>query len=122
EVLTEIGARDVPELVVFNKADCADELDLKGQQLAEPQSVAVSARTGDGLPLLLAEIERLLPKLSHQVDVVVPYSRGDLIARAHSEGEVLSIEHTDAGTQLAARVPPALAAELGRFVVAADLA
>jgi GTPase len=122
EVLAEIGARDVPELVVYNKADCADELELKGLQLAEPQSVVVSAHTGEGLPELLAEVERLLPRLSHEVDVVVPYSRGDLIARAHAEGEVLSIEHTNAGTQIAARVPPGLAAELGRFVVAADLA
>src|SRR5215469_16012583 len=50
EVLAEIGAREVPELVVFNKADAADEIVLKGLQLAEPQSVVVSARTGDGLP------------------------------------------------------------------------
>ena len=122
EVLAEIGARDVPELVVFNKADAADGLELEGLRLAEPQSVAVSARTGDGLPVLLAEIERLLPRLSCEVSVVVPYARGDLLARAHQEGEVLRVEHTDAGTQLSARVPPGLAAELDRFVVAADSA
>jgi len=122
EVLAEIGARDVPELVVFNKSDAADEIELKGLQLAEPQSVVVSARTGDGLALLLAEVERLLPQLSCEVNVVVPYSRGDLLARAHQEGEVLRVEHTGAGSQLAARVPPALAAELDRFVVATDSA
>jgi GTP-binding protein HflX len=122
EVLAEIGARDVPELVVFNKADVADSLELKGLQLAEPQSVAVSAVTGDGLPVLLAEIERLLPRLSCEVSVVVPYARGDLLARAHQEGEVLRVAHTGAGTQLSARVPPGLAAELDRFVVAADSA
>lgn len=122
EVLAEIGARDVPELVVFNKADAADELELKGLQLAEPQSVVVSARTGEGLPLLLAEIERLLPRLSCEVSAVVPYARGDLIARAHQEGEVLRVEHTEAGTQVTARVPAGLAAELDRFVVAADSA
>src|SRR5262245_56636075 len=122
EVLAEIGARDVPELVVFNKADCADELELKGLRLAEPQSVVVSAHTGEGLPELLAEVERLLPRLSHEVAVVVPYSRGDLLARAHSEGEVLRVEHTGAGSQLAARVPPGLAAEFDRFVAATDSA
>jgi GTP-binding protein HflX len=122
EVLAEIGARDVPELVVFNKSDAADEIELKGLQLAESQSVVVSARTGDGLALLLAEVERLLPQLSCEVNVVVPYSRGDLLARAHQEGEVLRVEHTGAGSQLAARVPPALAAELDRFVVATDSA
>jgi GTP-binding protein HflX len=122
EVLAEIGARDVPELVVFNKSDAADEIELKGLQLAEPQSVVVSARTGDGLALLLSETERLLPQLSCEVNVVVPYSRGDLLARAHSEGEVLRIEHTGAGSQLAARVPPGLAAEFDRYVAATDSA
>jgi GTPase len=122
EVLAEIGARNVPELVVFNKSDTADEIELKGLQLAEPQSVVVSAHTGDGLAQLLAEIERLLPQLSCEVNVVVPYSRGDLLARAHSEGEVLRVEHTGAGSQLAARVPPGLAAEFDRFVVATDSA
>src|SRR5215470_6211707 len=119
EVLSEIGAREVPELIVFNKADCADDIELKGLQLAERQSVVVSAHTGDGIPALLAEIERLLPKLSCEVKVVVPYARGDLLARVHQEGEVLCVEHTDAGTELAARVPPGLAAELDRFMVAA---
>jgi GTPase len=116
EVLADIGARDVPELVVFNKADAADEIDLKGLRLAEPHSVVVSALTGGGLPELLAEIERVLPRPSAEVSVVLPYARGDLLARAHREGEVLRLEHTDAGTELTARVPPGLAHELDRFV------
>jgi GTP-binding protein HflX len=117
EVLAEIGARKVPELVVFNKADAAEEIELKGLRLAEPQSVVVSALTGEGLPGLLAEIERLLPKPSAEISVVLPYARGDLLARAHAEGEVLRLEHTDAGTELTARVPPHLAYELDRFAV-----
>jgi GTP-binding protein HflX len=117
EVLAEIGAHDVPELVVFNKADAADEIELKGLRLAEPRSAVVSALTGDGLPELLAEIERVLPRPSAEVNVVLPYARGDLLARAHREGEVLRLEHTDAGTELTARVPPSLAYELDRFVV-----
>ncbi len=120
EVLGEVGAREVPELVVFNKADAAPEIDLKGLRLVEPQSVAVSALTGAGMPELLAEIERLLPRLVTEVNVLLPYARGDLLARAHQEGEVLSVEHTGAGTVLAARVPPGLAHELDRFVVSAE--
>ncbi len=108
EVLAEIGARDVPELIVFNKADAADPILLKGLQLAEPGSIAVSAKTGDGLPELLAEIERLLPRPSAELSVLLPYARGDLLARAHREGKVLSVEHTDAGTALVACVPPEL--------------
>jgi GTP-binding protein HflX len=120
EVLAQIGAREVPELVVFNKADLADEIVLKGLRLAEPQSVVVSARTGEGLDGLLAEIERLLPRPSSEVSVLLPYARGDLLARAHREGEVLSVEHTGSGTALTARVLPDLAHELDRFVVTAE--
>jgi GTP-binding protein HflX len=122
EVLAEIGAADVPELVVFNKADAADSIGLKGLQLAERQSVVVSARTGAGLADLLAEVERLLPSRNAELSVVLPYARGDLLARAHSEGEVLAVEHTEAGTALTARVPRGLAAELDQFAVAAGSA
>jgi GTPase len=115
EVLAEVGAGDVPELVVINKADCADPIELKGLQLAEPQSVILSARTGDGIEDLLAQIEVLLPRQFREVSVVLPYDRGDLLSRAHSEGEVVSVEHGCEGTDLTARVPLGLAAELGRF-------
>ncbi len=115
EVLAEIGAGDVPELVVINKADSADPIELKGLQLAERQSVVVSARTGDGMDDLLAEIERLLPRQFREVSVVLPYERGDLLSRAHAEGEVVRVEHRCDGTDLTARVPLGLAAELGRF-------
>jgi GTPase len=115
EVLAEVGAADVPALVVINKADSADPIELKGLQLAERQSVLVSARTGEGIDDLTAEIERLLPRQFREVSVVLPYDRGDLLSRAHSEGEVVRVEHGCDGTDLTARVPLGLAAELGRF-------
>ncbi|HET9896348.1 MAG TPA: GTPase HflX [Streptosporangiaceae bacterium] len=122
EVLGEIGAREVPELVVFNKADAADPILLKGLLLAEPASIAVSAKTGDGLPELLASIEQLLPRPAIEIAALLPYSRGDLLARAHREGEVLKVEHTGAGTALTARVSPDLAHELDRFVATSETA
>ncbi len=73
EVLAEIGAREVPELIVFNKSDAADPILLKGLQLVEPQSIVVSAKTGDGVAGLLAEIERLLPRPAKEVSVLLPY-------------------------------------------------
>ena len=117
-MLAEVGARDVPELVVINKADSADPIELEGLQLAERQSVVVSARTGDGIDKLLAEIERLMPRQFREVSVVVPYARGDLVSRAHDEGEVLAVEHGCDGTELTAKVPLGLAAELDRFAQA----
>jgi len=114
EVLSDIGARSVPELVVINKADAADPIELEGLRLAEPQSVVVSARTGEGIDKLLAELDELLPRRQREITVTVPYDRGDLVSRAHREGEVLEVRHGADGTELTARVPLGLAAVLER--------
>jgi GTP-binding protein HflX len=74
--------------------------------------VVISARTGAGLDDLLAAIDRKLPRRDQEVSVVIPYRRGDLLARAHQEGEVLALRHGADGTELTARVPPELASEL----------
>jgi GTPase len=115
EVLAEVGAGHVPELVVINKADAADSLEIEGLRLSERQSVVISARTGEGIDKLLAEIDRLLPRHQREVSVVIPYDRGDLLSRAHNEGEVLAVQHGSDGTELTARVPLGLAAELDGF-------
>jgi GTP-binding protein HflX len=114
-VLAEIGAGQVRELVVVNKIDSADPADpvaLQGLRAREPGSLSISAKTGAGLAALRDAIEAALPRLDIQVKVTVPYSRGDLVARAHAEGEVLTAEHSADGTLLEARVPPGLAAQL----------
>jgi len=116
-VLAEVGAANVPELVVINKVDDADPVTLKALQLRERGSVPVSAKTGEGLGELRAAIEQALPDRDLAVRVSVPYTRGDLIARAHAAGEVTRVEHGPDGTLLEARVPPELAAELERFPV-----
>jgi GTP-binding protein HflX len=111
-VLAEIGASHVPELIVVNKIDAADPVVLHALRVREPASISVSAKTGTGLPALRDAIEAALPRLDAEVRVIVPYGRGDLVARAHADGEVLSTEHVADGTLLEARVPPALAAQL----------
>jgi GTP-binding protein HflX len=111
-VLAEIGAAHVPELVVVNKIDSADPVVLQGLRAREPGSLSVSAKTGAGLTALRDAIEAALPRLDVLLKVVVPYRRGDLVARAHAEGEVLSADHAADGTLLEARVPAALAVQL----------
>jgi GTPase len=112
EVLTEIGADNLPEVVVINKADLADPLTVARIRRREPGSVVVSAATGLGLDELRARIDEALPRPPIDVEVLVPYDRGDLVARVHSEGEVLVEEHREVGTYLSARVHPDLAAAL----------
>jgi GTP-binding protein HflX len=111
-VLSEIGASGVPELVVVNKIDAADPVVLQALRAREPGSLSVSAKTGAGLSALSEAIEAALPHLNIQVEVLIPYSRGDLVARAHAEGEVQQADHVQDGTLLRARVLPRLASQL----------
>jgi GTP-binding protein HflX len=112
EVLAEIGAQDVPEIVVINKADMADPVVLARVQRREPHSIVVSARSGAGIEDLLRLIDDDLPHAAVPIDLVVPYSRGDLVARAHREGELDTVEHIEEGTRLVGRVNESLANEL----------
>ncbi|MFF2024140.1 GTPase HflX [Streptomyces sp. NPDC058171] len=119
EVIRDVGATHVPEIVVINKADAADPLVLQRLMRIEKHSLAVSARTGEGIPELLALIDSELPRPKIAVEALVPYTHGKLVARAHSEGEVTSEEHTAEGTLLQVLVHEELAAELAPYVPAA---
>ena len=112
-VLADIpGALEVPELIALNKADLVDGVALAALRTRLPGAVAVSARTGRGLEELRERIEAMLPRPDVAVDVVVPYSRGDLVARVHADGEIESIDYVPEGTRVRARVDAPLAAEL----------
>jgi GTPase len=117
-VLTEVGAQDVPELVVINKRDAADPEVMARLLRSTPGALAVSARTGAGIPRLMERISELLPRPSVEVDLLVPFKRGDLVHRVHEEGQVLAEQHTGGGTRLHALVSAGLAHELS---VAAQL-
>ncbi|MFF7180942.1 GTPase HflX [Streptomyces sp. NPDC008121] len=119
EVFRDVGAVNVPEVVVVNKADAADPLVLQRLMRAERHAIAVSARTGEGIDELLALIDAELPRPQVEIEALVPYTEGGLVSRAHAEGEVLSEEHTPEGTLLKARVHEELAAFLMPYVPAA---
>jgi GTPase len=104
-----------PELLVVNKTDAATGLTLAQLRSALPGAVFVSARTGDGLDRLRRRLGELVEPREVAVDVTIPYTRGDLVARLHGEGRVDATEHTEAGTRLKARVPAALAAAVDRY-------
>jgi GTPase len=81
-----------------------------------PGAVFVSARNHTGMTELRERIAAVLPHPSVAMDVLLPYSRADLVARVHAEGEVTTKDHTEHGTRLRVRVFPDLAAALERFV------
>ena len=118
EVLAEIGADKVPELVVINKADAADPMVVARLRQREPHSVVVSAKTGEGIAEALAVIEEELPRPGVEFEALLPYERGDLLNRIHTSGEVDHLEHTGDGTVVRGRVNEALAGELEPYSTA----
>ncbi|WP_431193837.1 GTPase HflX [Gulosibacter sp. ACHW.36C] len=106
EVISEIDSRDVPELIAFNKADLIDADTRLMLRALEPNSVFVSARTGEGVEELQERIAEMLPMREIEVELVVPYQRGDLVSMLHDQGGVLRELHDTDGTHLRARVHP----------------
>ncbi|MGH8939745.1 MAG: GTPase HflX, partial [Actinomycetes bacterium] len=99
EVLADVGGQDLHELVEINTADMADPLVVERLRRREPLSVVVSARTGAGLDELRETVARALPQPSVDVDVLLPYERGDLVSRIHDEGGDVEQEHVAEGTR-----------------------
>jgi GTP-binding protein HflX len=111
-VLREIGAADIPEQLVINKTDVADPVAVKRLLELHPGSVATSAVTGAGIEGLGVAVTERLAETTDDVEITVPYDRGDVVALVHSIGSVTTTEHTDAGTKITAQVP---STELHRF-------
>jgi GTPase len=106
-----------PELVVVNKIDSAEEFVLSRLRYLLPEASFVSAHTGAGVRGLFQRIADALPQPQVEVDVLLPWSQGALVARVHAEGATLATEHTERGTRLRARVRPDLAGALADYLV-----
>lgn len=115
EVLAEIDAGDIPELIVVNKSEITPEAALAELRHRFPGAIAVSALTGAGLPELRAAIEDALPRPDVPVAVTVPFERGDLVSEIHEHGQVTSSSYSDRGTTIRGLVPGWLAARLTEF-------
>lgn len=112
-VLSDVpGADTVKEVLVLNKADIAEPETLMRLRARPEITIEVSALTGAGMSELLDLIARELPRPEVRIDIVVPYTRGDLIHEAHLHGEVIEESHEPEGTRLIAMVDDSLAARL----------
>ena len=115
DVLAEIGAGEVRELLVFNKADLGPGAATLAAR--HEGSVAVSARTGEGLDELLATIGDRVRSMTEVVELLVPWDRGDVLASVHREGQVISEAPEEHGMRLRARLEPASMGALRGYVV-----
>jgi len=122
DVIGEVGAREIPELVVFNKSDLIaedDRLVLRGLQ---PRAIFVSAHSGEGIDELLAAMAEILPSPQIELDLLIPYERGDLIALLHDHGRVLSTVYAETGSQVKALVTPEIQPQFTPFLSAPAVA
>ena len=114
DVLAEIGADHVPELLAFNKADLAPD---EAERLRRPRTRArwrLSAVTGEGSTLLVRTIGDRLRSLTTVVELVIPFERGDLLAAVHRAGEVLDEEPGEGGMRVRGRFDDAVGRPLPR--------
>ena len=119
DVLAEIGAEDVPELLVFNKSDQGDA----SLALAERYegSVAASALSGHNIELLLETIGDRLRSMTELAELLIPWDRGDVLASVHRDGQVLSESPEEAGMRLKARLEPASIGALRDYLIHHEL-
>jgi GTP-binding protein HflX len=114
-VLHEIGAQDIPEVIVGNKLDVAPAETLARFRADHPEAVLVSAREGTGMAELFDRIGQRLRSLLPVIELYVPFARADVVAALHRESEVLVEQHDDNGTRLKVRVPRGRAGHFAEF-------
>jgi GTP-binding protein HflX len=117
EVLAEIEAIGIPEQIVFNKIDVADPTAVARLRTLHPDALFISARTGEGVDLLLGAVEERLRSTTTLLHLDVPYTRADVIAAAHRLGEVVAEKHDDDSTILVVRLPARHLAQFQEFLV-----
>jgi GTP-binding protein HflX len=116
-VLAEIGAAEKPMLMVFNKMDRLADGAPAGLREHFPQAVGISAKTGDGIPQLLAELGTQLRPVRDFLDLRVPQEKAAVIARIHAVGQIVESRYGGKNARFKVRIPPHLREEFTPFVV-----
>lgn len=111
KVIEQLGAQEIPRVMVYNKADKCDELP------AARDGVLFSAKTGDGTEALLTAIEKALGRGKHEMHLCIPYSDGAALDVLHREGQVKSIEYGEAGTLVTVIVDDKLCGQMQKYRV-----
>ena len=117
QVFTDVDARRIPEIIVLNKADAADSFVIARLRQREPRSVVVSARTGEGIDQLEQMISEAIPRPNVALDLLIPFTHGEVVSRLHSpEAEIISETYEAEGTRLRVLVREDIADELRPYI------
>ncbi|MFL0424224.1 GTPase HflX [Micrococcus luteus] len=120
-VFAEVDAHRIPEIIVLNKADAADPAVIARIRSKEPHAVVVSARTGEGIDELERAIAATIPRPDVRLELLIPFTRGELVSRLHSaDAEILAEGYEEGGTRLSVLVRQDIAPDFAEYVVEAD--
>lgn len=120
-VFAKVDAHRIPEIIVLNKADAADPAVIARIRAKEPHAVVVSARTGEGIDELERAIAATIPRPDVRLELLIPFTRGELVSRLHSaDAEILAEGYEEGGTRLSVLVREDIAPDFAEFVVEAD--
>lgn len=122
QVITEVDAHTIPEIIVLNKVDAADPFVVERLRQREPNHVVVSARTGEGIEELQQKIADTIPRPSIELNLLIPYQKGEIVSRLHDwDAEILRTAFVSDGTYVQALVRDEVAAELSTYVLDEEL-
>jgi GTP-binding protein HflX len=117
-VLREIGAEGRPTLMVLNKVDLLPPGDAMARFLERhPHAAIISAKTGQGIPELMAELGTALRPIREFLELAIPHERSDVIARLHEVGQVVARDYEGELARFKVRIPPHFHHEFQKFVV-----
>jgi len=116
DVMGEVDARNIPEIMVFNKCDLVDadqRLVLRG---LEPHAVFVSAFTGEGIEELESLVAATIPDPDVEITAVIPYDHGELVSLLHEHAQILDTDYGESGTRIHARVSVEMSNRLEPYI------
>src|SRR6266540_1008325 len=119
EVLGEIGAAEIPEVLALNKWDLLDEIHRARVLRRHPEGVPASALTGEGVEMVAERVAEALPRPPIEIHLLVPFDRSEVVPRLYRTGQVVTTDGRPEGTWVVARVPEAELPALAEFMVAA---
>jgi GTPase len=117
EVLAEIGAGSIPEVLALNKWDLVEEVERARLLRRHPGGIPVSALGGEGVGTLLERVAEVLPSPPVEVHLVVPFDRPEIVPMLYRRAEVVRTDDTPAGTEVIARVDEGDLSRVQEFVV-----
>jgi GTP-binding protein HflX len=117
EVLEEIGAADRPRLLVYNKLDLVPEEERSDLLVGRPDTVGISAATGEGLEELRVAIEAAFEETLASVELLVPYSEGGRLSELYELAGDVEREERGDGVLVRARIPSTLEHRFAQFAV-----